>query len=401
MATKALSRILVRLAAVWVVLFLVFREMVMYATVTSVPEPPPTRMSDYDLISNRTMEDEALIEAFSAQSAAGSSGEPSADVKSSEARRPATQTPEPPPPPVSSLPLLPPVEDLSPARKQFLAEMDRIQRTCREPRAHTLTDHGFGVDLLAAAHGAVLKAFQAKQAFRIRTSPEGWHYSRGVCDAKDLSCYFLTTELECDPSASTEPNAAPGLEPSQADAIWYLTRARPGIKARVAARIATVGLPPGKCAAVHVRRSDTVLNRGWGNLGNEKARPLFKYVTMDKYIEQASPVLQRNGVQELLLLSDDSAALDEIKEDKAPLRPWQGKWHYIKRKRFKGSEGGWENHFPSKDRSDEMVTLLSLRELVKNCVVWVGSRSSFANFLQLGMKQKPEVVTVNTKNDAA
>ena len=50
MATKALSRILVRLAAVWVVLFLVFREMVMYATVTSVPEPPPTRMSDSGLV---------------------------------------------------------------------------------------------------------------------------------------------------------------------------------------------------------------------------------------------------------------------------------------------------------------------------------------------------------------
>ena len=40
---------------------------------------------------------------------------------------------------------------------------------------------------------------------------------------------------------------------------------------------------------------------------------------------------------------------------------------------WSGGAGGWENHFPSKDRSDEMVTLLSLRELVKNCVVWVRS----------------------------
>ena len=50
--------------------------------------------------------------------------------------------------------------------------------------------------------------------------------------------------------------------------------------------------------------------------------------------------------------------------DYQPLKNWM----YFNRTRFRGTEGGWENHFPSGDpKTAEVVTLLSIYRAVRYC----------------------------------
>jgi hypothetical protein len=54
---------------------------------------------------------------------------------------------------------------------------------------------------------------------------------------------------------------------------------------------------------------------------------------------------------------------------------------YIKRPRFRGAEGGFEKQIPSKQPKDDMVALLSLFRLVRQCETLVYSSSNLADLL--------------------
>ena len=45
-------------------------------------------------------------------------------------------------------------------------------------------------------------------------------------------------------------------------------------------------------------------------------------------------------------------------------------WHYLNRTRFKGSEGGWENHFPSGSRETEVIDILALTCKARRASNW-------------------------------
>jgi hypothetical protein len=67
--------------------------------------------------------------------------------------------------------------------------------------------------------------------------------------------------------------------------------------------------------------------------------------------------------ENILLLTDDQNAIDEAHRD-YPNKNWM----YFNRTHFRGTEGGWENHFPSGDpKTAEVVTLLSIYRAVRYC----------------------------------
>ena len=101
---------------------------------------------------------------------------------------------------------------------------------------------------------------------------------------------------------------------------------------------------------LHVRRSDTLLNKGWGGTGP----PLYKNVSLSEYLDHAREYLDLRNISNLILMTDSSVAIDETKAFT------EFDWHYLNRTRFKGSEGGWENHFPSGSRETEVIDVLAL-----------------------------------------
>jgi hypothetical protein len=122
---------------------------------------------------------------------------------------------------------------------------------------------------------------------------------------------------------------------------------------------------PQQCIVVHVRRSDVVLH-------NIHSR---RYHELEEYMAAIPPPTQRRQPpehrfdqdsavaapppyyykQSILLLTDDATVIDEALT-KFP----QYHWIYIRRPRFKGPEGGFENHIPSADPKLELLVLLSL-----------------------------------------
>jgi len=240
---------------------------------------------------------------------------------------------------------------------------------------------GLGVDL-----GAVIPhlktAWKERRGLvvtpgRQEEKPElngAWHYAQGVCEAEDLSCFFVTPECIDNSTLELDIDFDDEFEPTNGHLLWYLTRPLPHIQDLVVELASEIQLST-PCAVVHVRHSDRTLNRGWGNLGNESVAPLFSYHPLREYIKKGGDVLAEHGVENLLLLTDDADVVEETKSI-------QGyEWKYFDKPRFKGSEGGWENHFPA-DRKSEMIHILALRRLTPLCEVWIGSKSSFASFLQ-------------------
>jgi hypothetical protein len=104
---------------------------------------------------------------------------------------------------------------------------------------------------------------------------------------------------------------------------------------------------------------------------------------MSKYLKHA-------WTQTIVLLTDDANAIDET-----ALYP-NYTWIYFNRTRYHGSEGGWEEHLPSRDPAQEMVVLLSSFRLVKLCGELVHTASNFGQYLYYEMRSvNREVRRVN------
>lgn len=203
------------------------------------------------------------------------------------------------------------------------------------------------------------------------SSPIGWHYSVGyiarkkakfqsdteginyhydlppVCEARDLSCFFQP--LPCAPQDGFEAYAAAvkGLPPSDAAAE---TRRRvlvphPWLAKEVKRRVDLVPVNDNQCAILHVRRSDTQLNRGRQATADRKV--LYKVIKVSDFLNAAQPHLQkRPEVSTIFMITDDQTVVDELSE-LTPNDLHGRRFVYLDRKRFRGTEGGWENHFPS------------------------------------------------------
>jgi hypothetical protein len=109
---------------------------------------------------------------------------------------------------------------------------------------------------------------------------------------------------------------------------------------------------------LHVRRSDI------------KGHGLRKYHKVDEYISALKSKLHGN----ILLLTDDQNAIEEAEANFPNYN-----WMYFNRTRFRGNEGGWENHMPSKNPKLEVITLLATFRAVKKCDSISMARGNFAN----------------------
>lgn len=120
------------------------------------------------------------------------------------------------------------------------------------------------------------------------------------------------------------------------------------------------------CTVFHVRRSDI---KGHGKR---------KYHKISDFVKAAGAMLHDN----ILLLTDDQDAIDEAQRQ----YPHQN-WMYFNRTRFRGTEGGWENHFPSGDPKSEVMAILSTFQAVKECDSIVIQEGSFARYIMGVMKE--------------
>jgi hypothetical protein len=131
-----------------------------------------------------------------------------------------------------------------------------------------------------------------------------------------------------------------------------------------------------------------LLNYGWGN---SSKTPLFRYVPVDEYIARGRYSFLRLGIKTVFVATDSSDVIDEISQ-----RDDAWKYVWIDRPRFKSTEGGWENHFPSNDRFTEVLHILTIEGVARMCSLWLGTRSSFARY----MTKPPfsgNVILVNNK----
>jgi hypothetical protein len=122
------------------------------------------------------------------------------------------------------------------------------------------------------------------------------------------------------------------------------------------------------CSVVHVRRSDVVLH-------TERSR---KYFPMSTYVDHL-PAHRKNAT--IFLLTDDANAIDEAHEFYPEL-----KWKYLNRKRWRGTEGGWENQTPSRSPKLELAIIMATLRLAQRCDTIVHSSSQFAEVLKLVMR---------------
>eukprot|EP00756_Hemistasia_phaeocysticola_P060487 Hpha_TRINITY_DN4072_c0_g1::TRINITY_DN4072_c0_g1_i1::g.63633::m.63633 len=122
----------------------------------------------------------------------------------------------------------------------------------------------------------------------------------------------------------------------------------------------TLGFGNGPCAVVHVRRADITLG----------GKP-HRYVPVARYIEELKVFPKAHPIIDILLMTDDANAVREAQTDASH------RWLTVERSRFNGSEGGWENHFPSRSPSEEVINILLLFKLVRRCRAgFVGSMNS-------------------------
>jgi len=93
----------------------------------------------------------------------------------------------------------------------------------------------------------------------------------------------------------------------------------------------------------------------------------------------------------VLLLTDDENAVGEALHEFP-----NHSWVYINRTRYKGAEGGWENHIPSNDPKQEVVVLLSALKLARKCEKMVHSKSNLADLIYSEMEAaQPGVTRIN------
>jgi hypothetical protein len=251
----------------------------------------------------------------------------------------------------------------------------QFQGDCSRVTTKKMWSDGWGADLRNVLDG-LIHARRTKLPFQIDRTP--WHYaaaqdvSRPVCPTMSLGCYFLPLS-SCAPRPRQLPERAdywhgvPGFFNSRYY-YEYLTRPQQWLRKRVYDYTATLSLTV-PCVTMHVRRGDSVL--GGEETSQREYRSIHEYV---------SPI--RNDPKNILLLTDDANAIAEAKRQYPAYN-----WMYFDRRRYRGSEGGWERHLPSDDPALEVVVILSEFRLATQCGTLVHTASNFGQLLYAEMKK--------------
>jgi hypothetical protein len=228
---------------------------------------------------------------------------------------------------------------------------------------------GWGVDLAHIVDG-LKAAVEVRRPFQITQEP--WHYavgkdgSRAVCPQKNMHCYFLPI-TRCDPIPEKKVNLTffYGQHPTYdlLENRWHLEYAvRPQTWLRKASYdfSKTINLTS-PCTVMHVRRGDIVLHEQWSR----------RYYPIEDYVNATNRITNN-----IFLLTDDKNAVKEA-QTKFP----GFNWVFVDRPRYKGPEGGWENHAPSDDPKQEVIVLMSIFKKVGMCDVFIHTKSNLANHI--------------------
>jgi hypothetical protein len=138
--------------------------------------------------------------------------------------------------------------------------------------------------------------------------------------------------------------------------------AEAGTAAAAGRRSSNRVLRPG-CTVVHVRRGDVVL-------GNSRSTSRRAYRPLADYLLHVR-------THTVLLLTDDADAIEESQQQQFANYTFV----YWNRTRYRGSEGGWEEHLPSRDPLEEMAVLLGTFDVVPLCLALVHTASNFGQLL--------------------
>jgi len=240
---------------------------------------------------------------------------------------------------------------------------------CSKVMTKSMWNSGYGADFLNVVDG-LLHAYRNGIPMQM-IAERPWHYagkrgSRPVCKTKDMYCYFLNmTRCEADRSRIVRRDfVTKDYQIRRGIGRWlleYATRQQTWLRREVYEFSNRIKITT-PCAAIHVRRTDIVLHGEWSR----------KYRPIEDYVNELD-----NSTQNILLLTDDQNAIEE-----ALAKYPDYNWMYIKRPRHRGTEGGWENQIPSDNPKLELIVLLSIFRLVRQCSSFIHTHGNFADILK-------------------
>ena len=251
---------------------------------------------------------------------------------------------------------------------------------CKQVLSKRMWSSGWGADFANVVDG-LIKAVEMKQPFQVTDNT--WHYaakkdgSAPVCPLKTMECYFLPlSNCKARKRHTFEEEPFFGHYHPHFDKIpdrYYLKYAtRPKLWFRHAiynfTKTITLTAP---CTVMHVRRGDVVLHGKYAR----------RYFAIDEYINAIQSATKKNITDTVFLITDDANAVTEARAKFPHLN-----WVVIDRPRFKGKEGGWENHIPSNDPLLETLVLMSIFRLSETCNSLVHSQSNLSNYIAGIMK---------------
>ena len=262
----------------------------------------------------------------------------------------------------------------------------QFRGNCEQARTKRMWSTGWGADFANIVDG-LRYALETNQPTTMANHAP-WLYSANrdgssaACPEKGLKCYFLPlSRCEPDPRKAWPGVFYGGKQPSFLDPenIWitmYATRQQTWLRKEVyefSKRI-NLTLP---CTVIHVRRGDVVLDTEWSR----------RYIPLEEYVNATEKITKT-----IFLLSDDDNAIREAKAQYPDID-----WVVIDRPRFKGSEGGWEGHIPSKDPKSEVIVLLSIFHEAPKCSVFVHGHSNLSEYIAglMMRKQMKDLVRVD------
>lgn len=258
---------------------------------------------------------------------------------------------------------------------QFFQKLYDIQfrdaNECSLVKSKRMWSDGWGADLRNVLDG-LIEARRSGMPFQIDETP--WHYAakqdvtRPVCSSMGLSCYFLPMS-NCSSSPKIVKNRANydhGVPAYFQNRFFmeFITRQQQWLRKRIYDYVQQINITL-PCAVLHVRRGDSILGTN-----HRRYRPIKDYVDVLKHN-------QRN----ILLLTDDSNAIKEAVEFYPDYN-----WMYFNRPRYRGHEGGWEEHIPSNDPAFEVIAILSELRLARTCQTLVHTASNFGQLLYAEMR---------------
>jgi len=261
----------------------------------------------------------------------------------------------------------------------------QFQLNCSKTFTKTMWSSGWGADWSNVVDGLKF-AHENRRPFSVYTPSSGWHYASkdgvDVCEKRDMSCYFLNL-TNCPPIPSVKYGRQSYLSGGwkgfhlNRDFLEYATRPQTWLRKLVFDFVKPYEeqlLSP--CTVLHVRRGDVVLLDSKPRRYHAIAEYMNKHNNVSKYV---------------LLLTDDENAVGEALHEFP-----NHSWVYINRTRYKGAEGGWENHIPSNDPKQEVVVLLSALKLARKCEKMVHSKSNLADLIYSEMEAaQPGVTRIN------